>query len=117
MMQQDWQAALGALLNNEPGMPEAADKPDISAKPCKPGNIETARLDVVVERKGRGGKTATIICGFTVGDDSVAEIASRLKRRLGTGGSARGDEILIQGDRAADVLKALSEMGLKARRI
>ena len=71
----------------------------------------------MVERKGRGGKTATIVAGFTVSDEAVAEIANQLKRRLGTGGSARGGEILIQGDRADAVVKALTDMGMKARRI
>ena len=112
MMQQDWREALGALLPDTP----AADVPQ-DAEPAPGQETETARLDVVVERKGRGGQTATIVAGFTVSDDAVAEIASQLKRRLGTGGSARGGEILIQGDRADAVVKALTDMGMKARRI
>ena len=112
MMQQAWREALGALLPDTP----AADVPQ-DAEPAPGQETETARLDVVVERKGRGGKTATIVAGFTVSDEAVAEIASQLKRRLGTGGSARGGEILIQGDRADAVVKALTDMGMKARRI
>ena len=112
MMQQDWREALGALLPDTP----AADVPQ-DAEPAPGQETETARLDVVVERKGRGGKTATIVAGFTVSDEAVAEIASQLKRRLGPGGSARGGEILIQGDRADAVVKALTDMGMKARRI
>ena len=76
---------------------------------------QTSRLDIVLERKGRAGKTATIITGFTVSDDAVADIAAQLKRSLGTGGSARGGEILIQGDRRKDVLARLTALGLKAR--
>ena len=74
-------------------------------------------LNVQIERKGRAGKVATIVSGFTVDDDAVADIASSLKRTLGTGGSARGGEILIQGDRATDVVNALVKMGLKARKV
>lgn len=51
-----------------------------------------------MERKGRGGKTATIIEGFTGTDDELKALATRLKQQLGVGGSARGGEILIQGD-------------------
>lgn len=76
---------------------------------------QTGRLDIVLERKGRAGKTATIITGFTVSDEAVANIASQLKRSLGTGGSARGGEILIQGDRRKEVLARLTALGLKAR--
>lgn len=76
---------------------------------------QTARLDIVLEKKGRAGKCATIVCGFTLPDSDVSEIASALKRRLGVGGSARGGEILIQGDRRADVLAYLRSQGFKAR--
>ena len=58
---------------------------------------------------------ATIVEGFTCPDDEVASIASRLKTRLGTGGSSRGGEILIQGDVADKVRAALREMGYKVR--
>lgn len=67
---------------------------------------QTGKLNVVVEKKGRKGKTATIIEGFTLPDEEVERIASELKRRIGTGGSARGGEILLQGD-WRDRVKAL----------
>ena len=111
--QQDWRAALGALIDPA----ELPAQPDAPADNAPDAECQTARLDVIVERKGRGGKVATIISGFTVSDAAVNDIASRLKRTLGTGGSARGGEILIQGDRADAVLKALAAMNLKARRI
>ena len=110
--QQDWRAALGALIDPAE-LPAQSDTTDDAPD----AECQTARLDVIVERKGRGGKVATIISGFTVSDAAVNDIASRLKRTLGTGGSARGGEILIQGDRADAVLKALAAMNLKARRI
>jgi translation initiation factor 1 len=107
-----WHDALKQLMNDAPEAPAEANAP--TTKPVA-DNAEKARLDIIFERKGRGGKTATIISGFTVGDDQVSEIAARLKKKLGAGGSARGGEILIQGDRRNDVLKLLTEMGLKAR--
>ena len=66
-------------------------------------------LRVIVDHKGRKGKVATIIEGFTVGDDEVAAVAASLKKRLGT----RGGEILIQGDVAAKVLELLKADGYK----
>lgn len=94
-----------------------ADAPaiDVSAPDDTACGRQSGRLDIVLERKGRAGKTATIITGFTVSDDAVADIASQLKRSLGTGGSARGGEILIQGDRRKEVLARLTALGLKAR--
>lgn len=66
-------------------------------------------LKVILDRKGRKGKVATIIEGFTLDDEAVADIASELKRKIGTGGSSRGGEILLQGDwreKAAVLLRA-----------
>ncbi|MCM1441673.1 MAG: translation initiation factor [Roseburia sp.] len=76
---------------------------------------QKGRLDIILDRKGRAGKSATIISGFTVDDEAVLELAGLLKRSLGTGGLARGGEILIQGDRCNDVLRFLADKGLKAR--
>lgn len=70
-------------------------------------------LRVIIDRKGRKGKIATIIEGFTADDAEVAEIASELKRKIGTGGSSRGGEILLQGDWKDKVSVLLREMGYK----
>ena len=72
-------------------------------------------LHVSIDRKGRKGKTATIIEGFTCSDSELLDVAARLKSRLGTGGSARGGEILIQGDVADKVRALLEDMGYKVK--
>ena len=110
-MAEDWHDSLRTLLggNTLPIEDSAEESSDIK----KLGQKE--RLDIIVERKGRGGKVATIVAGFTIDDNEVAEIATRLKRKLGTGGSARDGEILIQGDRARSVQEALGAMGFKSR--
>ena len=48
-------------------------------------------------------------------DEEVAALAATLKQRLGTGGSSRGGEILIQGDKRRPVLDLLVSLGYKAR--
>ena len=105
----DWKDALSGLL------PDDYQPEETAASPAE--EKQTARLDVIVERKSRGGKTATIVTGFTISDQAVADIAAKLKKSLGTGGSARDGEILIQGDRADAVVKALADLKLRARRI
>lgn len=72
-------------------------------------------LNVILDKKGRKGKVATIVTGFTCDDSKLKEIATALKVKLGTGGSSRGGEILIQGDRVNDVKKWLKESGYKVR--
>lgn len=72
-------------------------------------------LHVVIERKGRKGKTATIIEGFSCDENEAKSVAAKLKTRLGTGGSARGNEILIQGERLDDVRNLLRELGYRVK--
>ncbi|MDE6611857.1 MAG: translation initiation factor [Muribaculaceae bacterium] len=112
-MQENWLDKLSALKQSMPEQPE--QQQDITSEDTTETPAQSGRLDIVYERKGRAGKCATIITGFTIDDDSIEALASELKRRLGTGGSARGGEILVQGDRRQDVLAFLTGKGLKAR--
>ena len=111
----DWKDMLGQLRENLPddGMPqdtastgEPGQQTGAPGKEINSSKVQKEALRVLIDKKGRKGKTATIVEGFTLSDEEVARIAASLKRRLGTGGSARGGEILIQGD-AADKVKAL----------
>ena len=108
----NWLDRLAALRGS---MGDAPVEETPSANESATCEAQSARLDIILERKGRGGKTATIVSGFTISDEAVSELASRLKRTLGTGGSARGGEILVQGDRRKDVLTFLTSNGYKAR--
>lgn len=111
MTQESWQDKLRGMFPDS--APDAAETPAPESASDSP--VQSGRLDIILDRKGRNGKVATIVAGFTIGDEATAQIASRLKRALGTGGSSRGGEILIQGDRRRDVLDFLIAEGLKAR--
>jgi len=112
----DWKDALGKAFNlpieNEQSTLDEEPQPDKGDAVQQQG---ASRLDVVLERKGRGGKQATIVTGFNCDDEALKQVASQLKRTLGVGGSARGGEILIQGDFRQRVLDELTTMGFKAR--
>ncbi|MDE7381736.1 MAG: translation initiation factor [Muribaculaceae bacterium] len=109
-MDLNWKSALEQLKNSG-NLPEgeAITPPESSAG--KPGTSE--KLHVVVERKGRHGKTATIIEGFTCDDSTLQDIARKLKQTIGTGGSARGGEILLQGEWREKVIEILRKEGHK----
>ena len=108
----DWQAGLQAFLDSNPDLPEGEE---VAAEVDETKSTKQPRLDIILEKKGRGGKIATIVTGFTMSDDEVDALASKMKSSLGTGGSARGGEILIQGDKRDAVLKFLVKQGYKAR--
>lgn len=103
----DWKEMLGQL-REDPSLP-AGD--DVAQPAPEPILKKKDTLRVIVDKKGRKGKIATIVEGFTVSDEEVAEIAASLKKRLGTGGSSRGGEILIQGNVADRVREFLSAEG------
>lgn len=107
---QDWKDMLSALRGDAPEA-APADIPEPAAVSPKQS------LRVLIDKKGRKGKTATIIEGFTLPDDEVEDIASYLKRKIGTGGSARGGEILLQGEWKEKAVALLKEKGFSAKGI
>lgn len=120
----DWRDSLSALRLALADAPQGEEEPEGAATAgTAEGAAKTADSDyskhppltVVVERKGRKGKTATIVAGFELSDEAVAGVASRLKQRLGTGGSSRGGEILVQGDKRPQVADALREIGFRVK--
>lgn len=111
----DWKDALGSLLQ-EGNLPEGEpDAPETEAVPADSKTVQKSPVHVLIEKKGRAGKTATIVEGFDCPDETLQEVARQLKRRLGVGGSARGGEILIQGNLPAKAKEALTDMGYKVK--
>ena len=118
MNQIDWKEALGKAFDVP--VPDENTTPDETTAPeSTQGDALQQQgkrmLDIVLERKGRAGKQATIVTGFACDEAALKDVASQLKRHLGVGGSARGGEILIQGDFRQRVLDKLLDMGFKAR--
>lgn len=111
----DWQEQLAAFRQANPDLPDGTENHSSDDDSIKIGSHP--RLDVGIERKGRAGKTATLITGWQLSNDDLLSIVSRLKRKLGAGGSARGGDILIQGDRRKEIVAILQQMGFKARQI
>jgi translation initiation factor 1 len=63
-----------------------------------------------VEKKGRGGKTVTVIYGLPENGTFLKELSQTLKRSCGTGGTVVDGGIELQGelrDRVRDVLQRL----------
>lgn len=112
-MPTDWKDALAALNNS--GVIPQADNNGATAPEPENKTSHTDTLHIVYEKKGRKGKPATIIDGFTCPDPEVDDIARRLKTSLATGGSSRGGEILLQGDCREKARAMLRQMGFKTK--
>ena len=110
---EDWKDKLAALAQDLPV--EKEEQPESEPQPTQDNGIQKETLHVVIDRKGRKGKTATIIEGFTIADDEIEKIASELKQKIGVGGSARGGEILLQGECREKTISILKQKGFKVK--
>jgi translation initiation factor 1 len=72
-------------------------------------------LKIQASRKGKGGKTVTIISGFQVSVETLGSLTKHLKNQCGTGGTMRDAEIEIQGDHRQKLLEVLTKLGYKAK--
>ena len=57
----------------------------------------------------------TTVAGFQIAADELKLLATRLKRRCGTGGSVKDGMIIIQGDHRSTLITELKERGFKAK--
>jgi translation initiation factor 1 len=69
------------------------------------------RVKVRREVAGRRGKAVTTISGVPLDDAGLRDLAGRLKKRCGVGGSAKHGVIELQGDHREVVVATLREAG------
>ncbi len=67
------------------------------------------------EKKGRGGKTVTVITGLQLTPDDLAALAKTLKALCGAGGTVKEGTIEIQGDHREKIAAELRRLGYKAK--
>jgi translation initiation factor 1 len=69
------------------------------------------------DRKGRGGKTVTVITGVPGNDAVLSPLTQQLKKLCGSGGTIKDGAIEIQGDHCDKVQTKLVELGYKVKRV
>ena len=82
-----------------------------------PSAARRGRLVLARETKHRGGKAVVIVRGFSQlshwDEAAIQQLAKELKRALGCGGTAEHDELVVQGDRPAQVAQWLRAQGFR----
>jgi len=105
MKNNDWKDRLNVVYSTNPDYQyESIGEEEAETLPKN-----QQKLRVSMEKKGRGGKTVTLIRGFIGTEDDLKELGKLLKTKCGVGGSSKDGEIIIQGDfkqRIIDLLKA-----------
>ena len=80
-------------------------------------DLTASEQDVRIQasRKGRKGKTVTVITGFKAKNETLVELVKKLKSQCGTGGTVKENEIESQGEHTQKLLQILTQLGYKAK--
>jgi translation initiation factor 1 len=104
MSKPDWKELLNAKLEQSPEIKAES----VASTPSK-------RQDFIIRFEKRNGKPATIVSNCQGSEAALKDLAATLKKHCGTGGSAKDDEILIQGDVRQKIADYLTKQGHKVR--
>ncbi|NCJ07304.1 translation initiation factor [Synechococcales cyanobacterium C] len=88
---------------------EFGESSPATTRPDPPPNQQN--LTIQASRKGRKGKTVTVISGFQVQPATLSRLAKTLKSQCGSGGTAKDNKIEIQGDHRQMLVQVLSGLG------
>ncbi len=93
----------------------AGPAPRQDAAPKAPAVADPFGGKVVVSRsrKGRGGRTVTVVGGLRGGDAVLEGLCRDLKKALGCGASVEGETIVVSGELSERVKKWLEDAGAK----
>ena len=105
-------AALAALRPADAAPAAAAPAGASATKPAADPKLP-ARAVVAVERKGRGGKTVTLITHLGLSNDALDAWVTEMKRSLGCGGTREDDAIALQGDQRERAIDWLTRKGVR----
>jgi translation initiation factor 1 len=94
------------------GLRQAPTPVQAPKEPAKERN--RGRVDITREKGGRGGKTVTVVDGFTgIGLPEKEALAGKMRTACGCGGTVKMGRIEIQGDQREKVAAILTEAGFR----
>ena len=100
-------AALPLTPEMQPGAPPS-DVPTIAPKKNR------GRVDIIRQTAHRGGKTVTVVTGFTgIGQAEKEKLAKEMQKACGAGGTVKEGQIEIQGDQREAVARILTNAGFR----
>ena len=85
-------------------------------KASAPVDPAQCKAMVRLDRKGRGGKTVTVIEGLQLPAEDSEKLLKQLKTKFGTGGAVKNGALEIQGDHCDGIMAELGRMGYRPKR-
>lgn len=112
MADKDWKDRLNELTTKNVEVDKRIENINCTDKASIP---KQKHQDLIIRFEKRNGKPATIVSNYDGSESELKELAKKLKIHCGTGGSAKDDEILIQGDVRKKIVIFLRDLGFKVR--
>lgn len=109
-MSKNWKDDLKTVYSTNPDLDLTEKKEEV-----KTPAHSTQNLIVCTDKKQRKGKTVTLVQNFIGKEEDLETLAKFLKTKCGTGGSAKDNEIVIQGDLKMKVKEILEKEGYKVK--
>ena len=96
------------------GLPAASPATSKPSTPAAKPEKNRGRVDIKRTTAGRGGKTVTIVTGFTgIGLPEKESLAKKMRNACGCGGTVKDGEIEIQGDQREKIAQILTDAGFR----
>ena len=108
MKDNDWKQRFNIVYSTNPDVQFQTVDEEQEEETLPP---DKQHLRVMLDKRNRKGKEVTLITDFIGTDDDLKDLARTLKTKCGVGGSARGGEILLQGDFRTKVRDLLVTLG------
>lgn len=88
--------------------------PTQPVSPSAMSHKHRGRVDIIRQTAQRGGKTVTVVTGFTgIGQVEKETLAKQMQKACGAGGTVKEGRIEIQGDQRDTVARILAEAGFR----
>lgn len=71
------------------------------------------KVRVYLEKKGRGGKSVSLIKGLSNPSSELEQLCKKIKTSCGVGGKLEEEGIMIQGDQRRKIIELLLKMGYR----
>ena len=91
------------------------EKPADRTSPAPVAPVK-CRTTVRLDRKGRGGKSVTVIEGLQLSTEDSENLLQQLKAKFGTGGAVKNNALEIQGDHCDAIMAELCRIGFRPKR-